>query len=81
MSETKLQRLTGRINSISARGNFGFILNDEDLREIFMHQDDAVGFTPSKGDLVEFSLGFDRSNRPKAIHVTKRSEAGDAKTS
>jgi cold shock CspA family protein len=64
------ERLKGRIKEMSDFGNFGYIMGD-DGREIFLHHSDC-DFTPTKGILVEYSLGADRMGRQKAINITER---------
>ena len=70
MNEKIERRLTGRIKTMSARANYGYIQRDDNFSDVFFHQDDCC-FTPIKGTLVEFYLGEDRLGRTKAVNITE----------
>ena len=49
--------------------SFGFLVSDEDNREVFFHLNDCDGFVPREGTRVEFAMGLDRNGRPKATKI------------
>ena len=62
------KRIKGIIKWYSNK-HFGFLLTDEDNREIFFHINDCAGFIPVEGDAIEFEMGLDRNSRPKATNI------------
>lgn len=67
MSEVKIERFSGRIKTMSERGNYGYIMAANG-KEIFLHETDA-SFTPIVGMYVTFQIGEDRRGRKKAVNV------------
>ena len=63
------KRMRGTIKWYHKEKHFGFILSDEDNREIFFHIDDVQGFAPAENMLVEFEMGLDRMKREKAMNI------------
>ena len=51
--------------------HIGFLVTDKDNREVFIHINDCVGFTPEAGLLVEFEIGLDTKGRSKAIKIKR----------
>ena len=51
--------------------HIGFLVTDSDNREIFIHINDCIGFTPEAGIPVEFELGLDTKGRSKAIRIKR----------
>ncbi len=63
--------MRGTIKWYHAGKHLGFLVLDQDNREIFIHINDCEGFTPETGMIVEFELGLDRMGRPKAIRIKR----------
>ena len=57
--------------------NFGFLLTDEDNKEVFFHINDCNSFVPQEGIHVEFEMGLDKNGRPKAINITAYAGVGN----
>ena len=51
--------------------HIGFLVTDQENRELFMHVNDCAGFIPEVGVVVEFELGLDKQGRPKAIRIKR----------
>ncbi len=51
--------------------HIGFLVGNDDNREMFVHINDCVGFTPEPGMSVEFEVGLDRQGRSKAIRIKR----------
>ena len=51
--------------------HIGFLVTDNDNREIFIHINDCLGFTPRAGMPVEFEMGLDTKGRSKAIRIKR----------
>ena len=63
------KRMRGRIKWYHGKKHFGFIIGDEDNREVFFHIDDCRGFSPEETMPVEFEIGLDRIKREKAMNI------------
>ena len=51
--------------------HIGFLITDQDNREIFMHINDCQRFVPEAGMPVEFEMGFDGKGRAKAVRIQR----------
>jgi len=51
--------------------HIGFLVTDSDNREVFIHINDCLGFTPEAGMPVEFEIGLDTKGRSKAIRIKR----------
>ena len=63
------KRKNGTIKWFNWQKKFGFIVSDQENMEIFFHINDCVGFQPEEELTVEFEMGLDRTNRPKAMNI------------
>lgn len=63
------QRISGRIKWYHKEKHFGFILSDDDNREVFFHINDCQGFVPAENIPVDFEMGLDRMKREKAMSI------------
>lgn len=66
------KRIRGIVKWYHSQKHFGFLLTDEDNREVFFHVNDCRGFEPKENISVEFDLGLDKRGRAKAINIKKR---------
>lgn len=62
-------RIKGIVKWYSMIKHFGFLLTDEDNREVFFHINECQGFSPEEGMNVEFELGKDGRGRTKAMKI------------
>ena len=62
-------RKSGIIKWYHKEKHFGFILSDEDNREVFFHINDCHKFTPTENMPIEFEMGLDRTKREKAMNI------------
>ena len=64
---------TGKIKFFNRRKGFGFIIEDDSLREIFVHASGVLNkklnFKPD--DVVQFEVMDDPDGKTKAINVDK----------
>jgi cold shock CspA family protein len=56
---------------------FGFLLTDEEHREVFFHVNDCSGFVPQEGLSVEFEMGLDKNGRQKAVNIKAYAGVGN----
>ena len=62
------ETLRGKVKFFNSKKGFGFIADDG--RDYFLHVTSIDGdYEPLEGDLVEFSIGRDRSGRERAVNV------------
>ena len=64
---------TGRVKVFHSERNFGFVIDDENGRDVFVRGDDVEGGVLNSGDLVEFELSENDDNRKaaRAVKVTR----------
>ncbi len=62
--------LEGTVKFFSSRG-YGFIVQDSDQSEVFVHSKEVVGNPLQPQDRVKYDIGVDEAtNRPVAVQVT-----------
>lgn len=67
---------SGRVKVFHTDKSFGFIVDDENGKNVYIHADDAPAELKA-GDLVEFELGDeDEKPRARAVKVTRASGNG-----
>ena len=74
--KTIFKMATGKIKFFNRKKGFGFIIEDDTLREVFVH---ASGITNKKlnfkpEDKVQFDVMDDADGKTKAINVDKMQE-------
>lgn len=68
-----MSKVPGTVKWFSAKKGFGFVIQDSDKEEIFVHQSDihAEGFRSlAEGEVVEFTVITEESGKKKATEVT-----------
>ncbi len=61
---------TGKIKWFDNEKGFGFIVQDEDGQDLFVHHSETEGYGLNEGDAVEFEIGEGRKG-PCAVSVKK----------
>jgi cold shock CspA family protein len=62
-------RLRGFVKVMIARKGIGFIVPDDNSRDIFFHIGNVIG-SIKEGDIVEYDMGLGKEGRTKAINVS-----------
>lgn len=78
MGKTKGRRHVGRVARWNVHRTFGFIVEEENLKESFMHLDDVVGGeAPKIGDSVEFTKQISKCHdcdRARNVRILKQDD-------
>ena len=61
---------TGKVKWFDNEKGFGFIVQDEDGTDLFVHHSETEGYGLNEGDTVEFEIGEGRKG-PCAVSVKK----------
>jgi cold shock CspA family protein len=72
-----INNMRGTIKWYHPAKHIGFLVTNDDNREMFMHINDCLGFVPEAGMAVEFETGIDGRGRVKAIRI-ERIDGGGA---
>ena len=59
---------TGKIKWFDNEKGFGFIVQDEDGQDLFVHHSETEGYVLQEGDAVEFEIGEGKKG-PCAVNV------------
>ena len=71
------KNMRGTIKWYHRAKHIGFLVTDDDNREVFIHINDCLGFNPEVGMSVEFEIGLDRKGRSKAIRIKRAADQGN----
>ena len=69
--------MRGKIKWFNTVKHIGFLISDQENKEVFFHINDFEGRSPEVGMFVEFDLGLDAQDRVKAIRITPSEDQGD----
>ena len=58
----------GTIKKLISEKGFGFIVQDEDGQDLFVHHSETEGYVLQEGDAVEFEIGEGKKG-PCAVNV------------
>ena len=64
---------TGKIKWFDNEKGYGFIVQDEDGTDLFVHHSETEGYGLQEGDAVEFEIGEGKKG-PCAVNVKKAQE-------
>ena len=64
---------TGKVKWYDNEKGFGFIVQDEDGTDLFVHHSETEGYGLNEGESVEFEIGEGRKG-PCAVNVKKAQE-------
>ena len=59
---------TGKIKWFDNEKGFGFIVQDEDGQDLFVHHSETEGYVLQEGDAVEYEIGEGKKG-PCAVNV------------
>ena len=72
------KNMRGTIKWFHRTKHIGFLITNDGNREVFVHINDCIGFSPEVGMPVEFEVGQDGKGRAKAVRIkpARRCEQG-----
>ena len=65
------QNMRGTIKWFHRTKHIGFLITNDGNREVFVHVNDCMGFSPEVGMPVEFEVGLDGKGRAKAVRIKR----------
>jgi len=69
---------SGRVKVFSTKKKYGFLVNDDNGRDVYVNASQAPNGTLTSGDLVEFELDTEGDKpQAKAVKVTRKAPEGN----